>query len=62
MSCMKGNAPVLAAVDISKGFRVYRAPHQRMLQAIWGERKKFYSEFWALRNVSFRFFLGRLLE
>ncbi|HHM8582631.1 TPA: hypothetical protein ACRL2B_004252, partial [Pseudomonas aeruginosa] len=27
---MKGNAPVLAVVDISKGFRVYRAPHQRM--------------------------------
>ncbi|EMZ8986734.1 ABC transporter ATP-binding protein, partial [Pseudomonas aeruginosa] len=58
---MNGNAPVLAAVDISKGFRVYRAPHQRMLQAIWGERKKFYSEFWALRNVSFQVFPGEVV-
>lgn len=44
---------VLSARGVGKRYNVYAHPRQRILQSILGDRKKFYHEFWALRDVSF---------
>lgn len=38
---------------LSKCYHIYDRPHERLLQMLARRRKKFYREFWALRNVSF---------
>lgn len=44
---------VIQARDVGKCYRVYEDPRARLKQALWQDRKKYYREFWALRNVSF---------
>lgn len=39
--------------NLSKKYHVYPRPVDRFRQMLWGERRRFYSEIWALRNVSF---------
>lgn len=39
--------------NISKCFHLYDKPHERLLQTIMRHRKKYYREFWALKDVSF---------
>ena len=39
--------------NLCKCYQIYEKPHHRLLQAFWGQKKKLYREFWALRNVSF---------
>lgn len=39
--------------DISKTYHIYDAPHHRLLQMIYGNRRRFFREFWALHNLSF---------
>jgi len=36
-------------------------PHDPLLQAFWGSRRKLYRPFWALQNVSFELARGRTL-
>ncbi len=38
--------------DVSKCYRFYDKPRDRLLQSIYGGRRKFYREFWALQHVS----------
>jgi lipopolysaccharide transport system ATP-binding protein len=38
---------------LSKCYHIYDRPHDRLLQMLARRRKKFYREFWALKNVSF---------
>lgn len=40
--------------DLSKCYRIFRNPHDRLKQSIWRGRRQFFEEFWALRNISFR--------
>jgi lipopolysaccharide transport system ATP-binding protein len=40
--------------DLSKCYEIYRRPQDRLKQVLWGARRKLYSEFWALRDVSFQ--------
>jgi lipopolysaccharide transport system ATP-binding protein len=51
---------------ISKCYRIYRHPRDRLLQALWGRdrrgrRKQFFREFWALQELSFSLGLGQTL-
>lgn len=39
--------------NISKCYRMFDRPKDRLLQGLWRGKKQFYREFWALRNVSF---------
>jgi len=39
--------------NISKCFHVYEKPHHRLLQGIFRGRRRFYKEYWALRDISF---------
>jgi lipopolysaccharide transport system ATP-binding protein len=39
--------------DVSKCYQIYSKPRDRLAQMFAGKRKKYYQEFWALKNVSF---------
>ncbi len=38
---------------LSKCYQIYERPHHRLLQGLFGGRRQFFSEFWALRDVGF---------
>lgn len=38
--------------NISKCYRLYEKPQDRLRQAIWGRRHTFYQQFWALHNLN----------
>jgi len=43
---------VIKIDNLSKCYEVYDKPHKRLLQMLAGGKRKFYSEFWALKNTS----------
>jgi len=43
----------ISVKDLSKCFHIYDKPRDRLLQMFARSHKKFYREFWALKNVSF---------
>ena len=43
----------LAVSQLSKCYQIYARPQDRLLQSLWRGRKRYYREFWALRDVSF---------
>ncbi len=43
----------IEAKDLGKCYHIYDQPHDRLLQMLVRGRRRFYREFWALRNVSF---------
>ena len=43
---------ILSAEHISKCYEIYSRPSHRLYQCLWAGRKKFYEEFWALRDFS----------
>ena len=45
---------VIDVVNLSKCYRIYDNPSDRLKQVLFRGRKHFYKEFWALKNVSFR--------
>jgi lipopolysaccharide transport system ATP-binding protein len=46
--------PVLELNNVSKCYRLYSKPQDRLLQMLFRGRGDFYKEFWALKNVSLR--------
>ncbi len=38
--------------DLSKCYEIYSSPHHRLLQILWRGRRRYYREFWALKDVS----------
>lgn len=50
---MSSDAPVIELHRVGKAYRQYRRPHQRLLQAMFGGRRSFYSEAVVLRDISF---------
>ncbi len=48
-------------VDISKCYQTYSQPAYRLLQSLYGRRKKLYEEFWALRNIDLEVYRGETL-
>lgn len=53
--------PIVVATGVSKCYRVYDHPRDRLRQAFVGDRHKLYREFWALRDVSFQLHPGQTL-
>ncbi|KAB2929759.1 MAG: ABC transporter ATP-binding protein [Candidatus Contendobacter sp.] len=44
---------VIEAGKIGKCYHIYERPQDRLKQMLWRGRRRFYREFWALRDVSF---------
>ena len=44
---------VIEAEQIGKCYHIYDRPQDRLKQMLWRGRRRFYREFWALRDVSF---------
>jgi len=47
----EGLHPILVS-DVGKCYQIYSKPTDRLKQALWRGRRRYYREFWALRNVS----------
>jgi ABC-type polysaccharide/polyol phosphate transport system ATPase subunit len=47
--------------NLSKCYQIYDRPRDRLAQSLWGGRRKFYREFWALRDVGFELQAGEAL-
>ncbi|MGH6889868.1 MAG: ABC transporter ATP-binding protein [Rhizomicrobium sp.] len=43
--------PVVEARGLGKAYPIYRRPEDRLKQLLWGHRRRFYEEFWAVRGV-----------
>ncbi len=43
---------VLSVENLGKSYAIYRRPMDRLLQMIWRRRRRFYDEYWALRDVT----------
>ncbi len=62
MSSESGSTDVAVAVrDLGKSYRIYAKPQDRLRQAFWRHRRRFYEEFWALSDVSFEVRRGEAL-
>ena len=44
----------IQANNLGKCYQIYRQPLDRLKQSFWRSKKRFYQEFWALRDVSFK--------
>jgi lipopolysaccharide transport system ATP-binding protein len=44
--------PVIEAGGLGKAYPLYRRSEDRLKQLLWGRRRKFYEEFWAVRDVN----------
>ncbi len=47
--------------NIGKSYQIYARPIDRLKQSLWRNKKRFYREFWALRDVSLRVERGETL-
>lgn len=52
---------VILVDQLSKCYEIYEKPVDRIKQAIWGGRKSYFREFWALKDVSFEVLQGQTL-
>lgn len=50
----EGGEIVVQTDGLSKAYLLYDKPRDRLLQMLWRNRRTFYREFWALKNVSLR--------
>lgn len=46
-------SPVVQVQSVSKKFRLFASPKERLFEALHPFRKQYHHEFWALRNISF---------
>src|SRR5687767_2820784 len=54
-------APAIRAAGLSKCYHLYERPLHRLLQLVRGDRRRYYREFWALRDASFDVARGEVL-
>jgi len=58
----RGSSPPAVLVeDLSKCYRIYAHPRDRLLQSLWPGQRQFYKEFWALRPLSLSLERGKTL-
>lgn len=60
LSADSGNV-MIRVQDLGKCYRIYDNPQQRLKQALWRGRRRYFREFWALRGVSFEVRRGETL-
>lgn len=53
--------PAIRVTGLGKCYELYARPHDRLKQFLWQGRRRFYREFWALRDVSFEVEPGEVL-
>jgi len=56
-----GNGLAIETNGLGKCFRIYEKPKERLKQALFRNRRQYYKEFWALRDVSFKLEKGESL-
>ena len=61
MSSTSPNDLVVQAESLGKCYRIYKSPKDRLKQAIWRGSRKYYREFWALRDMSLSITRGETL-
>ncbi|MCB1826608.1 MAG: ATP-binding cassette domain-containing protein, partial [Candidatus Competibacteraceae bacterium] len=44
---------VIEVNEVGKCYQIYEKPQDRLKQMLWRGRRRYYLEFWALRNMSF---------
>ncbi|PWC78135.1 ABC transporter ATP-binding protein [Azospirillum sp. TSH64] len=49
---MTMHAPVIEAQMLGKAYAIFKRPQDRLKQMLMGHRRKYYDEYWALRDVS----------
>ncbi|OGA44230.1 MAG: hypothetical protein A3G25_17120 [Betaproteobacteria bacterium RIFCSPLOWO2_12_FULL_63_13] len=61
--CSAENAPAIRAEALSKCYTLYERPADRLRQGLWGRMlgRRYYREFWALRETSFEVARGEVL-
>ena len=59
--CFRTDEIAIEAIDISKCYRLYNKPSERLTQAMPWQKKKLYREFWALRDINFSLERGKTL-
>lgn len=52
------SGPAISAKNLGKCYRIYQKPVDRLKQALWRGRKRFFQEFWALRHAEFTIYPG----
>jgi lipopolysaccharide transport system ATP-binding protein len=50
--------PVISVKEVSKCYKIYDRPQDRLKQSIFRGNRNYFREFWALKNVSFEVFKG----
>ena len=53
--------PVIRAAKLSKCYQLYDRPADRLRQLFWGRRRRYFREFWALRDVDLEVAPGEVL-
>jgi len=46
------SSPVIQIENLGKRYEIYSKPQDRLRQTFWRGKRRFYQEFWALRNIS----------
>lgn len=55
------SSPIIAVRHVSKKFRLFASPKERLLEAFHPFRKQYHHEFWALRDVSLEVQRGEII-
>ena len=55
------NESIIKVTNLGKRYCMYEKPLDRLKQALWGERRIYYREFWALRNINFEISRGETI-
>ena len=53
--------PAISATNLGKCYQLYTRPHDRLKQFLWGGKRQYYREFWALRDVNFEIMPGEVV-
>ena len=60
MSCKPENDIAIRLEGVSKKYRLFKTPTDRLLEAMWPRRKR-HEDFWALRDIDLTVYKGETL-
>lgn len=56
------SSSALKITNLGKRFKIYAQPKDRLKQMVWGGRRQYYQEFWALRHINLEIKRGEQLS